>query len=245
MSLVRPIILQLLKFNIRFNATHIPGTTNSLSNAISRFQITPDVIMRWMQSPHPLSHQDTSRITRKLAAISQDLLHHSIQPTTPKIYLYDINTFINFILTPPPLPTTLYTLALFLDHLQSFNLSYKTIHTYTPALSFYHKIHSWPDLSTSFIISKLLHAIKTSNSAPKTWAPITLPIIIAIIDAIPFMSAQQSLTGLQGTLSPYVLCLPQGLPFLTTVSKSPLSLCLTFLDQDERQTLHPSRSQLT
>ena len=39
MHLIRLLILECLKFNIAFKASHIPGVKNELADALSRFQM--------------------------------------------------------------------------------------------------------------------------------------------------------------------------------------------------------------
>ena len=64
MTILRPLILCLLKHNIRFRAEHIPGVQNKLSDAISRFQVTPALLKHYgMQStstPIPAHLQPSS-----------------------------------------------------------------------------------------------------------------------------------------------------------------------------------------
>jgi hypothetical protein len=44
MTLVRPMVLTLIKFNINLKLKHIPGMYNYLPDAISRFQVTPQLL---------------------------------------------------------------------------------------------------------------------------------------------------------------------------------------------------------
>ena len=53
MSLIRPLVLTLIGFNINLKLEHIPGLENVLSDAISRFQITPRLLAE--HAMHPTS----------------------------------------------------------------------------------------------------------------------------------------------------------------------------------------------
>jgi hypothetical protein len=58
MSIIRPLVLMLMKFNISLKSKHIPGTSNVLSDRISRFQVTDELLrshgMQLQQSTIPL-----------------------------------------------------------------------------------------------------------------------------------------------------------------------------------------------
>ena len=53
MSLVRPVVLQLLRYNIRFRACHIPGVNNTLCDVLSRSQDPKDTLHRYGMQPQP------------------------------------------------------------------------------------------------------------------------------------------------------------------------------------------------
>ena len=57
MALLRPLVLKLLTYNIRFRAQHISTTENNVADAISRFQETPSLLrqagLRQMQTQVP------------------------------------------------------------------------------------------------------------------------------------------------------------------------------------------------
>ena len=46
MSIVRPLVLLLMRHNIMLRSKHIPGLKNVLCDLISRFQVTPEVLAR-------------------------------------------------------------------------------------------------------------------------------------------------------------------------------------------------------
>ncbi len=51
MSIVRPLVLKLLLLNISFQAVHIPGVTNIISDRLSRFQTTSEFLAEHKMSP--------------------------------------------------------------------------------------------------------------------------------------------------------------------------------------------------
>jgi len=53
MSLVRPLVLTLIKYNISLKSKHIPGLKNILCDAISRFQVTPQMLARYSMRSQP------------------------------------------------------------------------------------------------------------------------------------------------------------------------------------------------
>ena len=53
MNIVRPLVLTLLLHNITFRARHIPGVHNTLSDAISRLQVTPEMLRHYGMRPLP------------------------------------------------------------------------------------------------------------------------------------------------------------------------------------------------
>ena len=59
MSMVRPLVLTLLQHNISLTAQHIPGVDNILSDAISRYQVSPELLrqygMQLLPTPIPTS----------------------------------------------------------------------------------------------------------------------------------------------------------------------------------------------
>ena len=54
MSIIRPFVLVLLHNNISFRAEHIPGLQNNLCDAISRLQVSPQLLARHRMQPNPM-----------------------------------------------------------------------------------------------------------------------------------------------------------------------------------------------
>lgn len=78
----------------------------------------------------------------------------------------------------PPLSVSI--IALFVAHLHSLNLSYKTINTYLSAIAYVHKILTLPNPSSHFLITRLIRGAQ--NLAPSY--DLRLPITIHILDRL-------------------------------------------------------------
>ena len=133
MAILHPLILVLLKHNIRFRAEHIPGKENNLCDLLSRTQDIQDALKRYgmlptstLIAPHLLPEN--------FPLIWGKILESSMQPSTQLQYLRQWNIFVDFCHTV----IGQYNLslirsnhvALFVAHLSERQLSYKTIHTY-------------------------------------------------------------------------------------------------------------------
>ena len=53
MSILRPLVLLLIKHNIHLRAKHVPGVENTLCDRISRFQVDAELLERFNMNPHP------------------------------------------------------------------------------------------------------------------------------------------------------------------------------------------------
>ena len=53
MSILRPLVLLLLKHNITLKAVHIPGKNNTLCDLISRQQVRPEILQQYGMKSHP------------------------------------------------------------------------------------------------------------------------------------------------------------------------------------------------
>jgi hypothetical protein len=53
MKIVRPLVLQLIRFNISLYAKHVPGKTHILCDTISRFQETADLLQEHKMNQTP------------------------------------------------------------------------------------------------------------------------------------------------------------------------------------------------
>jgi hypothetical protein len=51
MSIVRPLVLLLIKHNVMLRSQHVPGLQNNLCDLISRFQAGPEVLKKYGMNP--------------------------------------------------------------------------------------------------------------------------------------------------------------------------------------------------
>lgn len=82
---------------------------------------------------------------------------------------------------PPPLDH----LINFIGYMSASKLAPSTIKTYISAIAFQQKINNFPDTTKSFIIQKLLIGLSRKNPSLDIRRPITLPLLHAIIQALP------------------------------------------------------------
>jgi site-specific recombinase XerD len=83
-----------------------------------------------------------------------------------------------------PLPSTPYTVALYVTHLAKLKLKSTTIRSYLSAIAFYHKIHGFDNPSTSFLINKLLLSQKKTEEPALERRPITISILRQLVAAM-------------------------------------------------------------
>jgi hypothetical protein len=53
MSIIRPLILKLIHFNISLKSKHVSGVSNVLADRISRFQVTDELLQTHRMDPTP------------------------------------------------------------------------------------------------------------------------------------------------------------------------------------------------
>lgn len=73
----------------------------------------------------------------------------------------------------------------FIGYMSASKLAPSTIKTYISAIAFQQKINNFPDTTKSFIIQKLLIGLSRKNPSLDIRRPITLPLLHAIIQALP------------------------------------------------------------
>ena len=129
--------------------------------------------------------------TRSLQIGLQSILASVLKPASVKVYQRNWEAFHQFCTTtlkrPHALPADATDLCLFLTHLAQKGLAYRTITTYTSAISFVHKMHQYPDPSAVFIVNKTLQGIRnnTAQTTKSQLSPITKPILRKLITALP------------------------------------------------------------
>ena len=159
MSLLRPLILACLHFNILFQARHVAGSKNLLPSA-----------------------------ARKLLPVVDELLKSSLAPNTALTYSRAWSSFTVYstsvykqVLNLPISPADL---CLFVAYLHDSGKAPKTISTYLSALGYIHKITGLSDPTTSFIVSKLMAGAYRSRLSFDLRLPITITILDQLVDAL-------------------------------------------------------------
>lgn len=113
-----------------------------------------------------------------------------------KIYQRNWQTFLDFCYTTlklsSPLPAEPAHVCLFLTQLTQKGLAYRTITTYTSAISFVHKMGQHRDPTSTFVVHKTLQGIQNqaSRTTGRQLSPITRDILNKLVSALP--AAQNS-----------------------------------------------------
>ena len=81
------------------------------------------------------------------------------------------------------------TLALFLAYLAERNYAGSTVMSYISALSFPHRLASWPDPTKSELVKLALRGYGKLHPSQDTRLPITLPILERIVTACNHLSS--------------------------------------------------------
>jgi hypothetical protein len=89
------------------------------------------------------------------------------------------------------LPISVYDLSLFIAFLDNNGLPPATVMTYVSAVGFQHKCAGVPDPTGSFVIQKLLRAVKYNNQTLDTRLPITEALLIQLSQAADFTTGSE------------------------------------------------------
>ena len=123
-----------------------------------------------------------------LEAESQRLLHASLARSTQVTYTNCIEKFANFRFNHGLVqawPVTLQSITAFIAFMSLAAYAPSTIFTHIAALSFVHKINSWPDPTQSFVIKKLREGLKRQGHHTDSRQPITYKLLGRLIDVLP------------------------------------------------------------
>lgn len=123
------------------------------------------------------------------------LVASSFKYNTLQNYKRSWNTFINFLLTkniPLVFPFAQHHILSFILHLSQNNLKSSSIRSYLSAIAFMHKLYSFPDPTSSYLISRLLKGNENIQKAPTIKL---LPITKHLNHAL--------LSNMSNTLPPY------------------------------------------
>ena len=189
MVLVRQLVLACLKFNIFFRAQHVPGVHNTLGCIVSLtgFEIQGTSTSgrtgfadRYSQSPY----------ATQLVNITSTLIQSSLQPSSIPTYrrawrLY--TQFSNKVLNSSAisLPLSPSHLGLFISFMFDKNYACSTARTYVSALGYCHRLAGYSDPTKVFWVLEMLKGYTKMGMRVDTRLPITLPILLSIVDNMP------------------------------------------------------------
>ena len=129
--------------------------------------------------------QDQARMAA-LESTSIDLIQASLTPSTVKCYNTTLVQFQTFLSTlncqSAGLPANPGHVVLFIAELFKSGLSASTIVSKMSAITYFHKINSFPDPMSHFIVQKALSGAKKLASTTDVRLPITLPMLKNMLD---------------------------------------------------------------
>ena len=136
------------------------------------------------------SPTNTSSISNgiHLTTGSLQLLVAAIAPSTRKAYLRSWALFLSFCNSSNfsfSFPCSPILISNFISHLHFQNLSASTITSHISALSYVHKLCSGNDPTHHFVVRKILKGCQQLKKSPDTRMPITKPILLKILSALP------------------------------------------------------------
>ena len=166
MCLVRKLVITCLRFNILFQAQHIPGKANVLAYHLSRLQVGAFLAKapsasRQPEAVPPLPHLQSDNYTCSLTTTLAALVDSALAPASRACYPRGWNLYIQFAQKYPiseQFPVRVSNLALFIAYLVSQSYKPSTISSYVSAIGCVHKLKAIPDPTSPFLILKLLHA---------------------------------------------------------------------------------------
>lgn len=91
----------------------------------------------------------------------------------------------------PTMPITSAMVRAFIAWLSLKGCAPATIATYVAGVGFYHKFHGYADPTKDFLVSKLLEGCRRDRRVTDTRAPITVPILITILGALPHVCSSR------------------------------------------------------
>ncbi|XP_048733030.1 uncharacterized protein LOC125649499 [Ostrea edulis] len=126
--------------------------------------------------------------THDLQLRSQELLDCALSANTKKLYDSAVKAYHMFCSSYlpkqvwPPSPATLVD---FVSYLSLTKLSPNTVKSYIAGISYYNKLHVFPDTTQSFLLKKVLLGFSRSNLHNDARKPITFAILIGMGQALP------------------------------------------------------------
>ncbi len=120
---------------------------------------------------------------------AEQLLKSSVSPNTTSTYTTALASFANFRIRTKlsqTWPTPVEHIVLFIASCFERGLASGTIYTYIRGINYFHKMHSWVNISEVFIIKKLLEGCRRCRSGgPDRRAPITPAMLAELCATLP------------------------------------------------------------
>ena len=185
MTFVRKLVPVCLKHNILFKARHISGFKKNLADELSRFQILRSKKL----APGYMDAMPTIIPSHLLRANGHhELLTASSQKSSVPTYrrawkLYEEFQLSIYNKSHISLPIMPATLALFVAYLFDNKYASSTVNTNVSALGYYHRLAGLRDPTKTFYIREMLKGYGKISHKLDTILPITLPILVRIMQA--------------------------------------------------------------
>ena len=78
-------------------------------------------------------------------------------------------------------------IIMYISYCFESGLAPASIRTYIAGINYWHKLHNWPEVSSIFIVRKMLEGCARLRQSVDNRAPLTRGILIAIIEQLPFV----------------------------------------------------------
>ena len=128
-----------------------------------------------------------------LDPVISQLLAASISKSTHKLYNRCWSSFKSFHMqyftVVPSIPVSVNSIIGFIAHLHESGYSSSTIKSYISALSYFHKLSSTNDPTTSFLIKKLIIGTGSLARNPAVRLPITISILSKLTQAVKYVES--------------------------------------------------------
>ena len=115
-------------------------------------------------------------------------MHASLAPSSKAHYEQAWAKLVGFLQalgTTPVLPVYVAMIMGFIAYLHNADNAPASIISNISAISYFHKIYGFPDPSRNFIVAKLLTGAHNLRSVADVRLPVTLPILLKLISALP------------------------------------------------------------
>ena len=132
--------------------------------------------------------------------IANTMILASISQSTRTIYSRVLIRFKRFVAYNFPqtivFPSSIIQVMSYLAHLFKLGMAPSTLSVHLSAISFIHKINSFTDPTSSFLIKRMMLGAKKTKNLPDTRKPIQLHILYKLVDSISLLAADHYIKAL-------------------------------------------------